>query len=275
VLVLLLAITSTANAAQEKNFRVFDCTTYPHKPDLTRFGVETIRIIYGNEMFGIPLETYFKRFGIGQKPDTLPSANWLSKLGNIYQTEPLVVLDYEGLKAYDVAKDKYRNDIGEYVWIVQQFKAGKRQKGSMVGYYGVPPIADLGRVVYGKPTSSLRADNDILKPLVDTVDVLFPSLYTRDPDPNDWLNIAAGTLAEARRISQGKPIFAFIWPRYHEMNKVLGGKPIPSKLWRQQLEYLYENADGIVIWDGNQNLWNEDWPWWQETKVFLRLIGKY
>jgi len=277
MIVLSFALSAGEEAAtfSKKQFEVFDCTIYRSKPNLAEYGVAPIKIIYGDEMQGMTTEAWYKKYKPGVLPDTFPSPQWLAKLGKKYERESVVVLDYEGIKAYGVSKDKYRRDIQEYVKMAQAFKSGSGADGSKVGFYEVPPIADWGRVIHGGVDPSLRADNDLLKPLVEAVDVIFPSMYTWDPDVNVWLNAASVTIAEARRISQGKPVYVFVWPRYHEFNKTLSHQLIPADMWRRELEYIYKYADGIVIWDGDTSKWDENWPWWKETKDFLKRIGKY
>ena len=112
--------------------------------------------------------------------------------------------------------------------------------------------------------------NDALKGLASHVDVIYPSLYTFYDDPEGWKKFAKANLQEAKRY--GKPVYAFLWPMYHDSNKLLSGKPIPADVWRMQLETCLEYADGVVIWGGYKELWNEEAGWWKETKAFLARI---
>jgi hypothetical protein len=81
------------------------------------------------------------------------------------------------------------------------------------------------------------------------------------------MKYALAILREARQY--GKPVYAFLWPRYHDSNRFIGGQPISRKFWRKQLETVYRHADGVVIWDYDRSLWREYMPWWLETKAFL------
>src|SRR5690606_26877227 len=101
--------------------------------------------------------------------------------------------------------------------------------------------------------------------LAAAVDIIFPSLYTFYDQPEQWQRYAIGNVAEARQY--GKPVYPFIWPQFHD-----SGAEIPSTFWRQQLETVYAEADGLVIWSPARGrpTWNPSAPWWQATTDFLQ-----
>ncbi len=116
-----------------------------------------------------------------------------------------------------------------------------------------------------------RQTNDGVQPLIDEVDAVFPSLYTNSADVTfeGWLRKAKVYMEEARRIADGKPIYPYISPFL-----ILDyPTPIPTEMWRQQLEFLSRNADGAVIWThrgrSKRTDWDEDAAWWQETLAFI------
>ncbi len=113
--------------------------------------------------------------------------------------------------------------------------------------------------------------DDELRPLARKVDILFPSLYTYYDDVEGWRTYARITLEEARRF--GKPVYAFLWPEFHDSNEKLKGHYLPVDFWRMEMELCYELADGIVIWGGWQQTWDDHAPWWIETKAFLAEHG--
>ena len=43
--------------------------------------------------------------------------------------------------------------------------------------------------------------------------------------------------------------------------------------WRRQLEVCREHADGLVLWGGFKQLWDEEADWWVATKSFLGTEG--
>jgi hypothetical protein len=113
------------------------------------------------------------------------------------------------------------------------------------------------------------AENDQLRSLAGAVDVFFPSLYTFYPDQAGWKKYAIAQIEEARRYGGGKPIYVFLWPQYHESNRILGGSYLPADYWLLELETAREYADGIVLWSGSSK-WDEDAPWWKVTKEFVK-----
>jgi hypothetical protein len=122
---------------------------------------------------------------------------------------------------------------------------------------------------------SWREENDQLRSLAGAVDVLFPSLYTMYPDQAGWRKYAIAQIEEARRYGNGKPVYVFLWPQYHESNLILGGRYLPADYWLFELMTAKEYADGIVIWGGwssdNRPVeWDENAAWWKVTKEFMK-----
>ncbi len=103
------------------------------------------------------------------------------------------------------------------------------------------------------------------------VDYLFPSLYTFYDDPAGWELTSRAIIKEARQY--GKPIYPFLWPEFHNSNAKLKDTQVPGQFWRRQLELCREMADGLVIWGGWLRLWDEEAPWWVETKAFMASLG--
>jgi hypothetical protein len=68
----------------------------------------------------------------------------------------------------------------------------------------------------------------------------------------------------------GRPVYPFLWPQYHK-----SWKPIDRDFWRLQLETVFDNADGMVIWTPAKGKprWNPVAPWWEETVDFLKTAG--
>ena len=140
------------------------------------------------------------------------------------------------------------------------------------GFYGVMPEIVYWPIVrpVGDQLNAWRRGNRRTREIARHVDVIFPSLYTFYMDPDGWETYARETLKEAR--TYGKPVYAFLWPEFHNSNKLLGGQNVPREFWRKQLEFCRTHADGIVIWGGWQERWNEDAGWWQETRLFLKSL---
>jgi hypothetical protein len=141
------------------------------------------------------------------------------------------------------------------------------------GFYGVAPRSAYWAVVLNKADAleewwSVDRRSAVIAA---KADYLFPSLYTFYDDPSGWELAALATLKEARQY--GKPVYPFLWPEFHDSNVKLRGTQIPREFWRRQLELCKQRADGLVLWGGFKQLWDEEAPWWVETKSFVKLLG--
>lgn len=144
-----------------------------------------------------------------------------------------------------------------------------------LGYYRVAPEWAHWNM-HRDPNLLLAWQNENLerKAIFELADVIYPALYTYHGNPELWIATAQHLIAEARRHAPGKKIVPFLWPVFHPSSDVGGdGKAELSRAyWRQQLEFVRSNADGLVLWqDGQLPLWRDDLPWWQETLDFLRM----
>jgi len=247
------------------SFKVFDALLYQGKPGLESHCMERLNIIYGG--------VYWPQ-GAKRGDFTLPPiAKVIESAAKAGLQEGPSALDIEH---WPVGGESSLVDasLDNYLTVLRWFKA--TQPAEIVGYYGVVPTRDYWRAVKEPSThggqagyEAWQAENDRLRPLADAVDVLFPSIYTFYPDREGWKLYAAAQIAESRRLASGKPVYAFLWPQYHDSNRILGEQYLPPDYWRMELEFLREHADGVVIWGGWQQQWDEDAPWWVETKAFL------
>lgn len=240
-------------------FRVFDATFYTSKPALDHYGVEPIEIIYSGSLWPkkssreTPNDDQVRRF-----------VRWMHR----ERSPKLVVVDIEHWPVYNVPPVRVHESIGKFSRVVGIIR--EEAPGLQLGLYGVLPIRDYWTPVLNDPQrmSYWRAANARLHDLASNVDAIFPSLYTFYDRPDEWKKYAEASLLEARRY--GKPVYAFLWPRFHESNKRLGGSLVSGAFWRLQLEVARQHADGVVIWDSARKPWRENAPWWKETKKFLR-----
>jgi hypothetical protein len=151
--------------------------------------------------------------------------------------------------------------------------------GVPFGVYGTVPVPDYWRAIRPSVSTEFQSwqqDNDRLEGISRRVDALFPSLYTFYPDREGWVTYAIAQITEAKRNAAGKPVYAFLWPQYHESNRLLGSRPLEPDYWELQLNTVFQHADGVVIWGGwgghGPEPWNEEAPWWQVTRRFLHQI---
>jgi hypothetical protein len=252
---------------QKKPFMVFDGTLYANKPALSQYGIQPVTI------------TYAGQFGNWYKdPRRLPDKETVQQIARLAQasTTP-VVIDIEHWPLLGDSS-QVRDSLSKYMTVLQWYK--EAAPGLAVGYYGAPPLHDYWKSLSSpasKAWTAFAMENDRLKPLAGAVDILFPSLYTYYTDRGAWARYAYGQIAEARRYGNGKPVYVFLWPQYHDSNPSLKGAFLPADYWRLELQMAKQYADGIIIWGGwgsnGPMKWDEKAAWWKVTKEFMQKIA--
>ncbi len=251
----------------KKPFMVFDGTMYGRKPDLSPHGIRPVSIAYAGQFGTVWHKT----------SHTLPEKHVVQQVAReaLAKNVP-VVIDIEHWPLVGPSSE-VRASLSKYMTVLQWFK--EAAPGLPVGYYGAPPIRDYWKSLrspMSKEWASFARENDQLRPLADSVDILFPSLYTYYTDRGGWIRYAYAQIAEARRNANGKPVYVFLWPQYHDSNPSLAWAQIPADFWRLQLQMAKQYADGIVIWGGwgpkGRVNWDENAAWWKVTKEFMKKL---
>ena len=249
-----------------KPFLVFDGTLYSDKPDLSVYGIRPITVAYAGS-FG---SDWYKQ------ADRLPDLQAVQAVArDAQQKGHVVVLDIEHWPLGG-SPDSVQDSLTKYKTVLQWFRDAA--PGFSVGYYGAPPIQDYWRAIKEASSQEHRAwmaENNRVRSLAGAVDVLFPSLYTFYPDQAGWKKYAIAQIEEARRYGNGKPVYVFLWPQYHDSNLLLGNRFLPEDYWLLELETARQYADGIVIWggwgtDNSPARWDENAAWWTVTKKFMK-----
>ena len=262
------SVERAASASVPRPFVVFDATLYKDKPSLKAYDVRPITVVYEGRLFTA-----------NQAPAAMPpEANVRSLAYELRNSPGPVVLDIErwplkgDLPAVQSTVDKLLSVLS---WVKSD------APGVPLGIYGTVPVRDYWRAIRDPASAEFQSwqqDNDQLERISDQVDALFPSLYTFYADRKGWVTYAIAQIAEAKRKAKGKPVYAFLWPQYHESNRVLGLRPLDPDYWELELNTVHQHADGVVIWGGGGNngpeSWNEDAPWWQVTKRFMQRLDR-
>ncbi|HEV2295344.1 MAG TPA: hypothetical protein VGR35_15945 [Tepidisphaeraceae bacterium] len=257
-------------------FRVFDALLYSGKPRLERMGMEGIYVAYTHELFPGKVAA--------EEPHE-PSVRAVAR--RAAQRRQILVLDVEHwpLDIRTSTEVEVQSSIEKLRRMVRW--ARDERPHLAVGIYSMLPLRDYqAPVLYLRavenqrdpvwashlPTHKQRfetwqAANDRLRPLAEEVNCVFPSLYTLFNDEDGWRKYAEANLSEARRY--GKPVYAFLWPQFHDSNREFHGKHLSSDFWRMQLEVVRKGADGVVVWGGYQHDWNPRADWWEGTRAFL------
>ena len=256
------------SAADSRPFIVFDGTLYKDKPALDAYHIRPLTILYESRLFVA-----------NQLPAAMPPEAIVRSLAYELRGSPEpVVLDIE---RWPLMGDgpAVQSTVGKFLSVLSWVK-GEAPSVSF-GIYGTVPVPDYWRAIRDPASAEFRSwqqDNDRLEGISDRVDALFPSIYTFYPDRQGWVTYAIAQIAEAKRKANGKPVYAFLWPQYHESNRLLGLRPLDPDYWELQLNTVYQHADGVVIWGGwganGPESWNEKAPWWQVTKRFMTRLDK-
>lgn len=257
------APTPLPSALTTKRFVVFDGTLYRNKPDFSRYGIRPVTILGG------------QLWDRGKPEETLPRKDRVHRFANeTADSGKIVILDIEHWPLQGSATAVQEN-LTKYLTVLRWFREAAPQVE--VGYYGTVPIRDYWRSLKDPTRPEHMAwstENARLRPLALAVDALFPSLYTFYDDHDGWRKFAIAQIAEARRYGGGKPVYVFLWPKFHDSNRWLKDTYLPADFWKLELETAREHADGVVIWGGwgNDNRpaeWDGHALWWQVTKEFL------
>ncbi|HEY3369994.1 MAG TPA: hypothetical protein VGK10_04045 [Prolixibacteraceae bacterium] len=241
-----------------KDFIITQSMVYQDRVDLSSFGVARNQIIYAS---GIVCPTN------QDEPLAEPA---LQAVAQTLQAGDLpTVIDIGRWSIYTKDSLQRKEHLHKLVFVVECLR--KARPDLQFGYYGVvpqrvyEPLVDLKLTEWNAFNEAAKVD------LVPHVDAVFPTLFTLYDDPKGWETFAINTLTESKRFN--KPVYAVIWPKFHESNPVLNGLYLPAAYWRLELETCFRYCDGIVIWNYEPKInWNSNAGWWKETVAFMEAI---
>jgi len=251
----LLALPGLSSAAP--GFLVFDALLYRGKGNLGRYGIQ-------------PLPTLYDLWRPDSPHDAIDPAAMGAALKALPDSTSLYFIDIEYWPFLKVGSAERDSSISKLLKVARIARSAR--PGARFGFYNVPPVGTYWPVLLPQTPEHqewLRA-NRALDVVATAVDALFPSLYTFYDDPRSWMTVAAGIVAEARRYS--KPIYPFLWPQFHEGgDPALAGTEVPAEFWAAQLRFCRQHADGVVLWGGYQQPWDDRATWWKTTLSTLKL----
>lgn len=260
---------TVSSTIAQRSFIVFDATLYKNKPSFSGYPIRPITLLYESRLFaGKPA------------PTAMPQEQTVRSIAKELRTasQPVIV-DIERWP-FKGEPQTVKESVSKYLTVLSWIKA--EAPNVQLGIYETIPLRDYWRAIRGPGSKEYQAwqqDNDRLEEMVTELDALYPSLYTFYPDRQGWVKYAVAQLTEARRKAKGKPVYAFLWPQYHDSNSKLRLQSLEPDYWELQLNTVAQQADGIVIWGGWGNNgpepWNEEAPWWQVTKRFMRQIDSH
>jgi Hyaluronidase len=270
VLSVVVSLLGLAPPLEAACFKIMDATLYSGKPDLSKYGLQHATLAEPQRWWATS-----KVDASGRHDVTVRNAKDLA--GNQGQSivDPLII----DLELPVVGSDQSSpENIQPFLDVVSAMREGGYTRP--LAFYGSPPLRDYWRAQKGPGTPGYKewqAQNDRVAKIVPLVSALFPSLYTFYDDQAGWIRYAEANIAEAKRIGQGRPVYPFIWPNYHDhAAAALAGQPLARAYWMQQLSTMKRLADGVVIWGGwdaknsRVQAWDDSAPWWQATLEFIK-----
>lgn len=243
-------------------FVVRDATRYPTDPNLSPYGLKDIVVAYESSLWpagaskATPDLNYIRTYYIPKVKSKNPD---------------VLVLDIEVYKftSTTTAAD-WNNNINKLKSVIALFR--QELPNTKIGYYMLAPernwLATCGDPKKRVARYTAWHDRNLrMQPLADAVDILFPSLYTFYSDLESqkcWQAYAKANIAEAKMY--GKPVWPFITMKYHQSTTWIAGA-----FWKVQLETIFNNANGVVIWSSATagDAWSWTAPWWVATKNFM------
>ncbi len=273
--ILILLLTSVTNAnntvpilnkktQNQKTFVLLDSIKANNKPDLASLGFLPIRMIPSAVLWTD-----------GKLTTTIDRPQIQSFMRQMKKNHQFIYIDVEHLPFSLDNLSEFTDSQNTLIAIFDEIKP--HHPTAKMGFYSVPPVREF----YGpvrcntRRLTQWRQKNGLLYPLAKKVDVLYPSLYAFSSDIDHWKSYAIANINEAKQY--GKTIYAFIWPEYHpsvrKNNEVR--EFVSYDYWYAQLEMVYQQADGVVIWTPSAIRfdWNENAPWWLATKDFIAKHG--
>jgi hypothetical protein len=258
-----LFLGSVVAPAHGSQFQLFDALLFKNAPALSQFGFKHVRVTD---------DLWVAKGDTSQPPTDAGIRKALSFVGN----SAYFVLDIEQWTMTGNAQ-KILQSREKYLQTLDLVR--RAGPGVKLGFYSVVPESDYWRAIKDQNSAAYKDwqnDNNLAAPIAAKVDALFVSLYTFYSDEDGWVKVAVANLREARRLANGKPVYCFLWPQYHDNYQL-----IPGEYWSRQLDTCHKYADGIVIWGGftpaggfTPLAWNDNAPWWRATLAFVKALQR-
>lgn len=159
-----------------------------------------------------------------------------------------------GAKSIEVFKEAYYREWGTWfslpcVWVKERFP------NTPVGIYGPQPFKRDYWGVAGKDAQQIdgthKSDADLWKYIHPSVDFVIASIYCFYDDPGSVYYMASNVEENFCRVQEhgNKPLYAYLWMRYHNSNKKLNCCELDDYLVEAMAVLPYFcGAQGVVLW---------------------------
>ncbi len=253
-----------------RRFVVMDALLYADKPDMPALGVAPLRVVYQQEL-------------LRTNPDRLPPRDDVEQFARTLGAGPaLICIDIESWPIYMQDDPTIRRSVKYYASLLRWLKEAAPHL--RFGYYGVAPVRDYFRALkHERQTpaySRWLRENELARPAVQDAAVIFADLYTFYDDEHATAAYMIENLKQARLSAAGRPVYAFLWPQFHEGGQYTDRRYMPARLWATVIDVARKHADGLVLWGGydfekdGQAPWDDGRPWWSRTREFLQALAR-
>ncbi len=198
-----------------------------------------------------------------KNPLKVDEANLTKVINSMFPSKTqkgICTLDWEGkalaiLEKSDSDSAEFKTMVSEYI---KAIRIAKRLRPNMKwGYYGLPFKN------YWNRDDNWRNRTLELLPLFKEADMIFPSIYDFYDDSVGWADDPAYVndnvvLALEVGTRLNKPVFPFVWHRYHNSNKKKGYELIPEEEFKTHLDaalkanFQNKYIKGIVWWGADR-----------------------
>lgn len=228
------------------------------------------KLYYALGTIGNKADNYFKQIG-AVEVGFLDEGQFISKTGDKYylnkellekeinrgvpdkNAKGIVYIDLEMPFEDMNGKDKNLAMKGMNYCLEVLRYAKKARPNIKWGFYGFPFTSVWG------PNKEFFDEQNKFALLLKECDIFFPSLYTFYSNPAAVLangNYLENNLTGSIKlgIAYKKPVYVFMWHRYHNSNEKDGMKEISDKIWQEQMETVASQnvngkfVDGILWW---------------------------
>lgn len=145
-----------------------------------------------------------------------------------------------------------------------------------IGFYAYTPRRDFFRATgLSGSKAEWQAENDDMAEMYSKVDFFAPSLYffyTRSQGGQAATNVdyttsyAHENIVELKRCraayGRNQPIYSYVWYRRQD-----DGADLDIDAFMNICRTAYLEGDGLILWGGFQQTWNESATWWGRFKM--------
>ena len=156
--------------------------------------------------------------------------------------------------------------------------AKEKYPNTPVGIYGPQPFRRDYWGVAGKAAAQIdgthKTDAELWRHIAPAVDFCIASVYCFYDGPGSVYYMAANIEENRQRMKQdgGKPVYAYLWLRYHDSNAKLKGQEVAGYLAEAMAVLPYFcGAQGVALWGWEPK---GQGPYYHTLPLFMRSLGR-